>query len=129
MIALAFLIEWAMLRRLVNQDGMILFMATIGLSFILEGSGQLIWASDVKNLDVGLPDNSFEVWGVLLNTLDLSAAGVAALLVGGLALLFQYTATGRALRAVADDHQVAQSIGIPLGTMWVIVWSVAGVIA
>lgn len=73
MIALAFLIEWAMLRRLVNQDGMILFMATIGLSFILEGSGQLIWVSDVKNLDVGLPDSSFEVWGV---------AGVIALVAG-----------------------------------------------
>ncbi|MBT3904174.1 MAG: branched-chain amino acid ABC transporter permease [Rhodospirillaceae bacterium] len=129
MIALAMLIEWSMLRRLVNQDGMILFMATIGLSFVLEGSSQIIWGSDVKKLDIGLPDSSFEIWGMLLNTLDLSAAAVAALLVGALALLFQYTATGRALRAVADDHQAALSIGIPLGKMWVIVWSVAGIIA
>ena len=129
MIALAMLIEWSMLRRLINQDGMILFMATIGLSFVLEGSSQIIWGSDVKKLDIGLPDSSFEIWGMLLNTLDLSAAAVAALLVGALALLFQYTATGRALRAVADDHQAALSIGIPLGKMWVIVWSVAGVIA
>ncbi|MBT4702075.1 MAG: branched-chain amino acid ABC transporter permease [Rhodospirillaceae bacterium] len=129
MIALAMLIEWSMLRRLINQDGMILFMATIGLSFVLEGSSQIIWGSDVKKLDIGLPDSSFEIWGMLLNTLDLSAAAIAALLVGALALLFQYTATGRALRAVADDHQAALSIGIPLGKMWVIVWSVAGVIA
>ncbi|MBT3766908.1 MAG: branched-chain amino acid ABC transporter permease [Rhodospirillales bacterium] len=129
MIALAMLIEWSMLRRLVNQDGMILFMATIGLSFVLEGSSQIIWGSDVKKLDIGLPDSSFEIWGMLLNPLDLSAAAVAALLVGALALLFQYTATGRALRAVADDHQAALSIGIPLGKMWVIVWSVAGIIA
>ena len=129
MIALDMLIEWSMLRRLVNQDGMILFMATIGLSFVLEGSSQIIWGSDVKKLDIGLPDSSFEIWGMLLNTLDLSAAAVAALLVGALALLFQYTATGRALRAVADDHQAALSIGIPLGKMWVIVWSVAGIIA
>jgi branched-chain amino acid transport system permease protein len=129
MIVLAMLIEWSMLRRLVNQDSMILFMATIGLSFVLEGSSQIIWGSDVKKLDIGLPDSSFEIWGMLLNTLDLSAAAVAALLVGALALLFQYTATGRALRAVADDHQAALSIGIPLGKMWVIVWSVAGIIA
>ena len=129
MIALAMLIEWSMLRRLVNQDGMILFMATIVLSFVLEGSSQIIWGSDVKKLDIGLPDSSFEIWGMLLNTLDLSAAAVAALLVGALALLFQYTATGRALRAVADDHQAALSVGISLNKIWVIVWSVSGIVA
>jgi branched-chain amino acid transport system permease protein len=114
MVALAMLIEWSMLRRLVNQDGMILFMATIGLSFVLEGSSQIIWGSDVKRLDIGLPDQSLEIWGMLLNSLDLLAAAVAIIFVGSLTLLFRFTATGRALRAVADDHQAALSIGIPL---------------
>ena len=129
MVLLAILIEKMMLRHLVNQEGIILFMATIGLNFILEGVGQIAWGSDVKKLDVGLPDKTFEYAGMLLNTLDLSAALIAAIMVTVLALFFQYTGTGRALRAVADDHQAAMSVGIPLKSIWIIVWSVAGFVA
>ena len=129
MVLLAILIEKMMLRHLVNQEGIILFMATIGLNFILEGVGQIAWGSDVKKLDVGLPDKTFEYGGMLLNTLDLSAALIAAIMVTVLALFFQYTGTGRALRAVADDHQAAMSVGIPLKSIWIIVWSVAGFVA
>jgi len=129
MVILAIAVEHLMLRHLVNQEGIILFMATIGLNFVLEGVGQIAWGSDVKRLDVGLPDASFDFAGMLLNQLDLSAAAIAAVLVTGLALFFQYTAVGRALRAVADDHQAALSVGIPLKTIWIIVWSVAGGVA
>ena len=129
MVLLAILIEKMMLRHLVNQEGIILFMATIGLNFILEGVGQIAWGSDVKKLDVGLPDKTFEYAGMMLNTLDLSAALIAAIMVTVLALFFQYTGTGRALRAVADDHQAAMSVGIPLKSIWIIVWSVAGFVA
>jgi len=129
MIALAWVIERLMLRHLVNQEGIILFMATIGLNFILEGVGQIAWGSDVKVLDIGIPDETFEFSGMLLSTFDLSAAGLAAILVVTLSMFFQYTTVGRALRAVADDHQAALSVGIPLKTIWIIVWSVAGVVA
>ena len=129
MVLLAILIEHMMLRHLVNQEGIILFMATIGLNFILEGVGQIAWGSDVKKLDIGIPDQTFEFSGMLLNTLDLSAALIAAIMVTVLALFFQYTGTGRALRAVADDHQAALSVGIPLKSIWIIVWSVAGIVA
>jgi len=129
MVVLAYGIERFMLRKLVNQEGIILFMATIGLNFLLEGGGQIVWGSNVKKLDIGIPDQSFEAAGILFNTFDLSAAVIAAVLVTGLALFFQYTSVGRALRAVADDHQAALSVGIPLKTIWVIVWSVAGVVA
>ncbi len=129
MIILAFLIEKLMLRHLVNQEGIILFMATIGLNFILEGVGQIAWGSDVKALNIGIPDESFEVGEMLFNTFDIAAAVIAAFMVATLALFFQYTATGRALRAVADDHQAALSVGIPLKTIWIIVWSVAGIVA
>ena len=129
MVGLAYLIERFMLRKLVNQAQIILFMATIGLNFVLEGTGQIAWGSNVKKLDVGIPEKSFEIGGVLLNTFDLFAAGIAAFMVFVLAVFFQKTATGRALRAVADDHQAALSVGIPLKTIWVIVWSVAGFVA
>ena len=129
MVVLAWAIERLMLRHLVNQEGIILFMATIGLNFLLEGSGQIAWGSNVHKLDVGLPDESFEVAGILLNTFDLSAAVIAAVIVAALAAFFQWTSTGRALRAVADDHQAAMSVGIPLKTIWIIVWSVAGFVA
>ncbi len=128
MIALAYVIERVMLRHLVNQEGIILFMATIGLAFVLEGVGEWVWGSNVKRLDVGIPDASFEVSGILLNEFDLFAAGSGAVLVVGLAVFFHYTRIGRALRAVADDHQAAMSVGIPLKTIWVIVWSVAGMV-
>ncbi len=129
MIALAFAVERLMLRPLVNQDHIILFMATIGLTFFLEGFGETLWGSNVKRLDVGIPNESFEIHGVLLNQFDLVAAAIGAALVAGLAIFFHKTPVGRALRAVADDHQAAMSVGIPLKTIWIIVWSVAGIVA
>ena len=129
MIALAFLIERIVLRPLVNQEAIILFMATIGLNFFLEGFGEFLWGGNVKKLDVGIPDRSFMVAGVQINELEMSAAATAAVLVAVLAVFFQRTRIGRALRAVADDHEAALSIGIPLKTIWLIVWSVAGLVA
>jgi branched-chain amino acid transport system permease protein len=129
MVALAFAIERVVLRPLVNQEQIILFMATIGLNFFLEGFGELVWGSDVKKLDVGIPDTSFMVWGVQVNRLELTAAITAAVLVAVMAVFFQRTRIGRALRAVADDHEAALSIGIPLNTIWIVVWSVAGLVA
>jgi branched-chain amino acid transport system permease protein len=129
MIALAFAIERVMLRPLVNQDPFTLLMATIGLTFFLEGVGEMVWGSNVKKLDIGIPERSFDVGGMLLNQFELFAAGVAALLVTVLAILSQKTTIGRALRAVADDHQAATAVGIPLKTIWVTVWSVAGIVA
>lgn len=129
MIVLAFAIERVVLRPLVNQAPLILLMATIGLTFFLEGFGELLWGSNVKKLDVGIPDQSFKVGDVLVNQLELTAAGTAAALVAVLAVFFHGTRIGRALRAVADDHEAALSLGIPLKTIWVIVWSVAGIVA
>jgi branched-chain amino acid transport system permease protein len=135
MVALAWLIERLVLRPLVNQEGIVLFMATLGIAYFLDGFGQTIWGSDIYNLDVGMPkepkilfEKTFD-GGILVNMEDLIATMVAAMLVALLALFFQKTATGRALRAVADDHQAAQSVGIPLNRIWVIVWSVAGLVA
>src|SRR2546427_1390181 len=126
MVGLAFLIERVVLRPLVNQEAIILFMATIGLNFFLEGFGEMLWGANVKKLDIGIPDRSFIVRGVQINELELTAAVTAAVLVTLLALFFQKTRIGRALRAVADDHEAALSIGIPLKTIWVVVWSIAG---
>ena len=128
MVLLAVAIERLMLRPLVNQEPIILFMATIGLAFFLDGFGQLVWGSDVHPLDIGIPKAPLIIGGVLVNEFDLVAAAVAGSLVAALALFFQHTAIGRALRAVADDHQAAQSVGIPLRFIWVIVWSVAGIV-
>jgi branched-chain amino acid transport system permease protein len=129
MVALAYAVERWVLRPLVNQEPIILFMATIGLAFVLDGSGQIVWGSNVKVLNVGIPDRSFELAGMLLNEFDLYAAVVAAILVAVLAVFFQKTVVGRALRAVADDHQAALAVGIPLKTIWIIVWAVAGAVA
>jgi branched-chain amino acid transport system permease protein len=129
MIVLAYAIERLMLRPLVNQDPFTLLMATIGLSFFLEGVGELLWGSNVKKLDIGIPEHSFIVGGILINQFELVAAVVAAVMVAGLAILSQRTTIGRALRAVADDHQAATAVGIPLQTIWVTVWSVAGIVA
>ncbi|MEK9673205.1 MAG: branched-chain amino acid ABC transporter permease, partial [Rhodospirillaceae bacterium] len=129
MVILSFVVERFMLRHLVNQDGLILFMATIGLNFILEGTGQLMWGSDVKRLDVGIPDKPLNLGPILLNTFDVTAAFIGAALVISLAIFFQKTPIGRALRAVADDHQAALSVGIPLKTIWVAVWTIAGIVA
>ncbi|HXS52946.1 MAG TPA: branched-chain amino acid ABC transporter permease [Usitatibacter sp.] len=135
MVALAWLVERLVLRPLVNQEGIVLFMATLGIAYFLNGLGQFVWGADVYTLDVGMPkepkiilDRVFE-GGILVSTEDVIAAIIAGLLVAALALFFQRTSTGRALRAVADDHQAAQSIGIPLNRIWVIVWSVAGLVA
>ncbi|HUU72172.1 MAG TPA: branched-chain amino acid ABC transporter permease [Burkholderiales bacterium] len=135
MIVLAIVIERLVLRPLVNQPGISLFMATLGIAYFLDGFGQAIWGSDVYTLDVGIPKDPVLLFesifegGVLLSTEDMVAALVAGLLVAALALFFQRTRIGRALRAVADDHQAAQSVGIPLNYIWVIVWSVAGLVA
>ena len=135
MVAVAWLIERLVLGKLVNQEGVTLLMATLGIAYFLDGFGQTLFGNDIYKIDVGLPkdpmflfENVFQ-GGILLNKEDLYAALIAAALVAGLTLFFQKTATGRALRAVADDHQAAQSIGIPLARIWVIVWSVAGFVA
>src|SRR2546428_13275945 len=129
MIGLAFAIERVVLRPLVNQPPFTLWMATIGLTFFLEGLGELVWGSNVKKLDLGIPEAPVDVGGMLLNQFDLLAAVTAATLVAVLAFLSQKTSIGRALRAVADDHQAATAVGIPLQTIWVTVWSVAGIVA
>jgi branched-chain amino acid transport system permease protein len=130
--AVALAIERLVLRPLVNQEGVTLLMATLGVTYFLDGFGQTIWGSDIYKIDLGISkdplivlDSVFE-GGILLNRDDIVAAVMAVLLVAVLAVFFQKTATGRALRAVADDHQAAQSIGIPLNRIWVIVWTVAG---
>ena len=135
MIIVAWLIEKLVLGKLVNQEGITLLMATLGITYFLDGFGQTLFGSDIYKIDVGLPkdplfllESVFE-GGVLVNKEDLYAAVIAAAMVIALSLFFQYTSTGRALRAVADDHQAAQSIGIPLNRIWVIVWSVAGFVA
>ena len=133
MIALAWLIEKLMLRHLVNQEPIILFMATIGLAYVLEGVGDIVWGSDVKVLDIGIPQGAsdwmLDNYNIYVEKLELFAAATAATLVVVLAIFFQKTRIGRALRAVADDHQAALSVGISLHTIWVIVWSVAGIVA
>ncbi|MEO8145207.1 MAG: branched-chain amino acid ABC transporter permease [Betaproteobacteria bacterium] len=135
MIALAWVIERLVLRPLVNQEGVALLMATLGVTYFLDGFGQTLWGSDIYKIDLGIAKEPVMVLdkvfkgGILVNKEDFVAAFVAALLVAGLVLFFQKTATGRALRAVADDHQAAQSIGIPLNRIWMIVWSVAGFVA
>lgn len=137
--AVMFIVAWAaeflVLRHLVNQEGATLLMATLGISYFLDGVGQTIFGSDIYKIDIGMPkdpifllDSVFE-GGILVNQEDVYAACIAATLVVLLSIFFQKTKTGRALRAVADDHQAAQSIGIPLNRIWFIVWCVAGVVA
>ena len=135
MFVLAWLIERLVLRHLVNQEGATLLMATLGITYFLDGLGQTIFGSNVYKLDIGMPKEPVMAFesvfqgGILINKEDLIAAVIAAGLVALLSLFFQKTSTGRALRAVADDHQAAQSIGIPLDRIWFIVWCVAGVAA
>ncbi len=135
MFIVAWLIERLALRYLVNQEGATLLMATLGIAYVLDGIGQTIFGSAIYKIDVGMPkepvmmlESVFE-GGILINKEDFIAALIAALLVISLSIFFQKTATGRALRAVADGHQAAQSIGIPLDRIWVIVWCVAGITA
>ena len=139
MVAFAWLVNRYVLRHLVNQEPIILFMATIGLAYFLEGVGDLMWGSDIKKLDIGLPQGinetidrvTFEAfgYGFFIDNLDLVATLIAVLLVTGLVLFSQYSKQGRALRAVADDHQAALSVGISLSYIWVLVWSIAGFVA
>jgi branched-chain amino acid transport system permease protein len=135
MFAVAWLVERLVLRHLVNQEGATLLMATLGITYFLEGVGQTLFGNSIYQINIGMPkdpvfilDNVFQ-GGILINKEDLYAALIAAVLVIALSIFFQKTSTGRALRAVADDHQAAQSIGIPLNRIWVIVWCVAGVVA
>jgi branched-chain amino acid transport system permease protein len=133
MVALGMLIERVVLRPLVNQPQITLFMATIGLAFFIEGLAQMMWGANVRGLDLGLQDEPIQ-WisdqtGMNISKFDLAAAGVAAALVAVLAIFFNRTRIGRALRAVADDHQAALAVGIPLRQIWTIVWGVAGAVA
>ncbi len=129
MVLLGVVIEKVVLRPLVNQPQITLFMATIGLSILIEGLGQMIWGSQVHGLDLGINDIPFNFYGVFISQFDLFAAGCAAVLVAGLSLFFHKTKIGRALRAVADDHQAAMSVGIPLKHVWAVVWAAAGFVA
>jgi len=144
MFAFAYLVERLVLRHLINQPPIILFMATIGLAFFLEGLGDLMWGADIKVLDIGLPSGGSLWWeevtrewaaadaryfGMYIDVLDVWATVIAVALVTALTLFSQYTRTGRALRAVADDHQAALTVGISLRAIWVIVWSIAGMVA
>jgi branched-chain amino acid transport system permease protein len=133
MVALGLVTERVVLRPLVNQPQITLFMATIGLTFVLEGLSQLIWGSQPHGLELGIPDVPIEWlsqnWNINISQFDLFAAFIAGLLVAVLAVFFQKTRIGRALRAVADDHQAALAVGIPLQHIWAIVWGVAGAVA
>jgi len=128
MVVLAMTIERVVLRKLVNQPAIILFMATIGITYFLDGLGQTVWGSEVRVLNLGIPQDPMFFGDVMVNQFDIFAAVVAGSLVAVLAVFFQKTRVGRALRAVADDHQAAQSVGIPLKTIWAIVWTVAGLV-
>ncbi len=133
MVVLAFLTERVVLRPLVNQPQITLFMATIGLTFFVEGVAQFTWGAQVRALDLGIADEPIE-WisqhtGMSISRFDLVASGIAALLVAVLAVFFNKTRIGRALRAVADDHQAALAVGISLQRIWVTVWIVAGFVA
>ena len=139
MIALAYAVQRLVFRHLVGQEPIILFMATIGLAYFLEGVGDLMWGSDIKSMDVGLPqgintwidETTFEFlgYGFFIDNLDIVASIIAALLVIGLVMFAQYTKQGRAMRAVADDHQAALSVGVSLNFIWILVWSLAGFVA
>ncbi len=126
MIVLAWAIERFVLRQLVNRPPITLFMATLGLSYIIEGMAQAVWGAQVHGLELGINDEPFEFLGLLLSQFDLFAAAVAGVLVVLLSFLFNKTRTGIELRAVADDQLAALSVGIQLHKLWLIVWAVAG---
>ena len=133
MAGIAILIERLLFRKLVNQPEIILFMSTLGLAYVFEGAGDLIWGSDVKVLDVGLPQGASDFlldrFNLYVEKIEMVAAVIGAILVTVLAIFFQKTRIGRALRAVHDDHQAALSVGISLQTIWAIVWATAGLVA
>ena len=139
MVVLAWLVQRIIFKHLVGQEPIILFMATIGLAYFMEGLGDMMWGSEIKKLDVGLPQginlwidettyNIFD-YGFFIDNLDIVATIIAVILVGGLVMFAQYTKEGRAMRAVADDHQAALSVGVSLNFIWIMVWSVAGFVA
>mgnify|MGYP001035319065 FL=1 len=142
MVIFAWLVQRFVFRHLVGQEPIILFMATIGLAYFLEGVGDLMWGSEIKTIALGLPQGNArwledvtatwggdDFYGFFVRQLDVVAAIVAILLVTALIIFAQYTKQGRAMRAVADDHQAALSVGISLNFIWVLVWSLAGVVA
>jgi len=139
MVAIAWAVQRFVFRHLVGQEPIILFMATIGLAYFLEGVADLMWGSEIRTLDVGLPqginlaiDETTYGWfgyGFFIDNLDIAASIIAAILVAGLIAYSQYTKNGRAMRAVADDHQAALSVGISLNFVWILVWSLAGFVA
>jgi len=139
MVVLAWLVQRIIFKHLVGQEPIILFMATIGLAYFMEGMGDMMWGSEIKKLDVGLPQginlwidettyNIFD-YGFFIDNLDIVATVIAVILVSGLVIFAQYTKEGRAMRAVADDHQAALSVGVSLNFIWIMVWSVAGFVA
>ena len=139
MVFLAWAVNRFVFKHLVNQEPIILFMATIGLAYFLEGLSDLMWGGQLKTLDVGLPQGmnasldevTFNLfgYGFFIDNLDIVASIVALILVVTLTLYSQYSKQGRALRAVADDHQAALSVGISLNFIWILVWSIAGFVA
>ena len=142
MIAFAWMVHTFVFKHLVGQEPIILFMATIGLAYFLEGIGDLMWGSDIKTLDIGIPQGGSmwvenisvhlggeDFYGFFIDKLDITASIVAAILVIGLIVFAQYTKQGRAMRAVADDHQAALSVGISLNFIWILVWSLTGMVA
>lgn len=126
---LGMLIEFSVLRPLVNQPPIVLFVATLGVSYIIEGAAQLLWGTQVHALDLGIDDTPFEVGGVLISQFDLFAAGIAGLMVLLLSLFFRYTHTGLAFRAVADDAFAGLAVGLNIGRLWAVVWAAAGMVA
>lgn len=139
MILFAWVVQKVIFKHLIGQEPIILFMATIGLAYFMEGFGDLMWGADIKTLDLPLPrgtnmwldEATFNLfgYGFFINNLDMVATVIAIVLVGALVLFSQYTKQGRAMRAVADDHQAALSVGINLNFIWVLVWSLAGFVA
>ncbi|MEM9782605.1 MAG: branched-chain amino acid ABC transporter permease [Pseudomonadota bacterium] len=133
MILVGMATERFVLRPLVNQSDDTLLMATIGLAFVLEGLAQMAWGVEVRRLDLGIPDVPLtwlaDLTGIFVSALDITAGVVAGVLVVGLAILFSKTKAGLGLRAVADSHAAAQSIGIPLKHIWMMVWATAGIVA
>ncbi len=129
MTILAYATVFIIFRPLVARPPLILFMAAIGLGFLIQGIGQSIWGTQAKGLNIGIPDFPIIVADIYISTFDLTFGAVAAILVIGLILFFQKTRTGRALRAVADDHEAALSVGIPLLKAWAVTWVIAGIVA
>jgi branched-chain amino acid transport system permease protein len=129
MVVLGITVERVVLRPLVNQSPMTLFMATLGLSYVIEGAAQLLWGTQVHGLDLGIDDVPFEIGGVLISQFDLFAAAIAGALVASFALFFRYTRTGLAFRAVADDQFAAMAVGLRLSRVWAAVWTAAGTVA